>query len=182
MNGVFLFDSNIKTELIPEENRSLAAEVKGINTQPANMTAKPFLPSHYPAMPVQSFWDTNGQIGHMNPSLNPAMAPNMNPNIALAPGHPVPVTGLPPTGVLGMNPQLGPWVSGRTEPVVNSSHFWPMNAPPQGLLSQVTGYGQWSGTTSQPLTAANASTYAAVSPSASAKLLPDGLFNGSESM
>eukprot|EP00794_Sanderia_malayensis_P009044 gene9044-10011_t len=177
LNGDYRFDSNIVAELILEEDRPISSDMKPIHPQQQQQQQKPFLPSPYP---VQNFWDSNGQIGHMNPVLNP--------NMALAPGHPV--GGLPPSGVLGMNPQLVPWVGGRTEPVVNSSNFWPnnfLNAPPQpsqqGLLSQVSGYGQWPGSTnSQPLTATNMTTYAAVSPSASAKLLPDGLFNGSESM
>ncbi len=145
-------------------------ENKGINPH-QGLPTKPFLPSHYPGVPVQNFWE-NGQMG--------PIAAGMNANMPLAPPHPV--SGLPPTGMLAVNAQLGPWGSSRPEQLVNSSPFWPMNAPPQGLLSQVGGFGQWGSNTSQPLSVANPTTYAAVSPSATAKLLPDGLFNGSESM
>ncbi|XP_065065968.1 titin homolog isoform X2 [Rhopilema esculentum] len=167
LNGRIIFDANIVATLITEDDVPNIPDAK-IGMPPA--PGKPFIPAQFPGMqpPSRPFWDTNGQIGTINPNM---------------PFAPPPMPGMPPGNLLGLGPHLGQWPPARSDPLVNPSQFWPMNLPAQGLLNQAPNYGPWSTNSASPVTAVNVnSTHAAVSPSTGNKLLPDGLFNASESI
>ena len=170
MSGRIIFDSNIVASLVSEDEVPTLTEAKPGLPQPQ---PKPFIHNQFPGMQPNPFWDQNGQIGTMNPP--------MNPNVPFP--HPQPIAGMPPGGMLGLGPHLGQWSGGRSDPLVNHSPYWPMTMQPQGLLNQVPGYGPWSSNNAPQVTGVNVTTaHNAVSPSTGTRLLPDGLFNATESI
>lgn len=171
INGKTIFDSIIVASFVSEEDALRSPEAKlGLPQQ----QPKPFIHNQFSSIQPRPFWDQNGQIGTLNPPMNP------NLQFAPPPPPPQPMAGMPPGGLLGLGPHHGQWP--RTDPLVNHSPYWPMTMQPQGLLNQVPGYGSWPTNTAQ-VTAMNVSSaHNTVSPSTGTRLLPDGLFNATESI
>ena len=166
MNGRNIFDSSIVASLIAEDDVPSLPDPKMGAPQP-----KAFIHNQFPNMQPRPYWDQNGQMG--------TMTPPMNPNMPFAP--PQAMAGMPPGGMLGLAPPLGQWP--RSDPLVNHSPYWPLTMQPQGLLNQVPGYGSWSTNSAQQVTGMSVTTaHNVVSPSTGTRLLPDGLFNATESI
>ena len=168
LNGRNMFDSSIAACLVSEEDVPILADAKVTMPPPQ---PKPFIHNQFSGMQPRPFWDQNGQLG--------TMTPPMNPNMTFPP--PQQMAGMPPGGMLGLGPHLGQWP--RSDPLMNPSPYWPLTMQPQGLLNQVPGYGSWSTNNVQQGAAMNVTTaHNAVSPSTGTRLLPDGLFNATESI
>ena len=184
LNGKVLFDCQIIAEI---------ASADEVRPELKSWAQRPTIPGkHFPVEPfaapglMSNLWDRNSQMNPAlapgNPTLNPVnpvlspINPVMNPVMAATTTTPLNIA---PPGMFGLGAQLGPWGTARTDPMMTPG-YWSMNMQPGGLMGQVPSYGPWAGTTNIP-GAGVVTTATAMSPSMTTKLLPDGLFNGSES-